>query len=183
MFGGSQRSSLRRSKCLDSRMSTLFRKTPKGSAEIATREYRLSPRLRSLLILVDGQRSDDDLRKMITAQFDESLAQLRERGFIEAMASSHSTPSTATAKTGAAAPASALRPAKMADQDFATLRRDAVRLLTDQIGPMSESLAIRMERARGVDELSPLLATAAQLIGNARGAPAAAAYLARFNVT
>jgi hypothetical protein len=164
-------------------MSTLFRKTPKGSAEIATREYRLSPRLRSLLILVDGQRSDDDLRKMITVQFDESLAQLHEQGFVEAIASSRSTPSNAAAKAGATAPAPAPQAAKMADQDFATLRRDAVRLLTDQIGPMAESLAIRMERTRGVDELSPLLATAAQLIGNARGAPAAAAFLARFNAS
>ena len=65
-------------------------------------------------------------------------------------------------------------------RDFEARRRAAVRGLTDQVGPLAETLAIKIERARTADELRPLLATAVQVIGNARGRGAAADYAARF---
>ena len=55
-----------------------------------------------------------------------------------------------------------------------------MRGLNDQLGPLAETLAIKIERARTADELRPLLATAVQIIGNARGRSAAADYAARF---
>jgi len=145
-------------------MPTIFRKTNKGLTEIGTREYRLAPRMRSALILVDGKRSDDDLRPLIQQQPDETLASLAEQGFIEVVA---------TAPAPAPAPA---RPGV----DLETQRRAAVRALNDHLGPLAETLAIKMERARTADELRPLLAAAVQLIGNARGRAAADAYAARF---
>ena len=39
-------------------MATVYRKTDKGRNEIETRANRLLPRLRSALIVVDGQRND-----------------------------------------------------------------------------------------------------------------------------
>ena len=65
--------------------------------------------------------------------------------------------------------------------DFEARRRAAVRGLNDQLGPRAETLAIKMERARTAEELRPLLATAVQLIGNARGRAAADDYAARFS--
>lgn len=45
-------------------MSTLvYDKTDKGREEIATRRYQLAPRLRTLLVIVDGKQSEDDLLK------------------------------------------------------------------------------------------------------------------------
>jgi hypothetical protein len=64
-------------------MPTLYRKTEKGSAEIATRINRLVPRLRGALILVDGRRSDIELCRMIPGQGDELLLTLLEAGYIE----------------------------------------------------------------------------------------------------
>lgn len=150
-------------------MATIFRKTAKGLAEIATREHRLTPRLRSALIVTDGRRSAEELRAMIPQQADETIAALLEQGFIEALASE---PAAVPA-----APAAVRAPAI----DFATRRRDAVRLLTDIVGPIGEALAIRMERASSFDELRPLIETASQVIANTRGRQAAADYLARMS--
>jgi hypothetical protein len=63
---------------------------------------------------------------------------------------------------------------------FETLRREAVRELVDRVGPMGETLGIRMERARTPAELAALLDTAAQIIANVRGAGAAQAYLQKY---
>jgi len=154
-------------------MPTIFRKTAKGVTEIETRAHRLAPRMRSALIMVDGKRSDADLRPLIQQQPDETLAALAEQGFIEVLAAAPDAVQAPPAAPAAAAPA---RPAA----DFEARRRAAVRGLNDQLGPLAETLAIKIERARTADELRPLLATAVQVIGNARGRGAAADYAARF---
>lgn len=47
-------------------MSTIiYDKTDKGREEIATRKYQLAPRLRSLLVLIDGKQTVTDLLKKI----------------------------------------------------------------------------------------------------------------------
>jgi len=63
---------------------------------------------------------------------------------------------------------------------FAQLRREAVRALTDLIGPSAEGLAIRMERARDIAELRPLVALAQGMIANTRGRQRADDYGMRF---
>jgi len=156
-------------------MPTIFRKTAKGVAEIETRAHRLAPRMRSLLILVDGRRDADDLKTLITQQAEETLQALAEQGFIEAVGE--------TVKAAAAAPAAAQPAPDVAARtttDFEAMRRAAVRALNDTLGPSGESLAVRMEKTRSLQELQPLLSIAAKLIGAARGAAAAEAYAQRF---
>lgn len=160
-------------------MVTIYRKTDKGRAEIDTRAHRLPPRLRNALILVDGQRSDADLAKMILQQAAETLESLLAQGFIEAnptaapVAVPRSAPTAAPAAAGAsAAPAPPMK--------FEHLRRDAVRALTDAVGPSAEMVALRMEKARDLDTLRPELELARQLIHNTRGSAAAAAFAVRF---
>jgi hypothetical protein len=182
-------------------MATIYRKTAKGHSEIETRALRLSPRLRSALILIDGRRSDDDMRKLILQQPDETLRTLSEQGFIEVIAITQEQPTPrqpsnvaaprqpslapAAAAAPAPAPAPALAPAQEAAaaapaRNFEATRAQAVRALTDLVGPMAEALAIKMERTRNADELRPLVKTAQTIVGNARGGQAAADYGARF---
>jgi hypothetical protein len=172
-------------------MATIYRKTAKGHSEIETRALRLSPRLRSALILIDGRRSDDDMRKLILQQPEETLRTLSEQGFIEIIAITQEQPtprqqsSVAAPRQPAAAPAAAAAPAPAAAaaapaRNFEATRAQAVRALTDLVGPMAEALAIKMERARNADELRPLVKTAQTIVGNARGGQAAADYGARF---
>ena len=171
-------------------MATIYRKTAKGHSEIETRAHRLSPRLRSVLIMIDGRRSDDDVRKLIPQQADETLRLLDEQGFIELIGITQDAPPQRAASQGtapgqaaaASAPGVVTRPAALSvpPRDFAATRAQAVRLFTDLVGPMSESLAIKMERARSPDELRSLVQTAQRIIGNARGGQAAAEYGTRF---
>jgi hypothetical protein len=184
-------------------MATIYRKTAKGHSEIETRAFRLPPRLRSALILIDGKRSDDDMRKLIVQQPEETLRTLSEQGFIEVIAITQDPPAarqpgtTAPARqpipgpAAAAAPAAATQaatPAAAASaavapklaRNFEATRAEAVRAFTELVGPIAEALAIKMERTRNVDELRPLVLTARSIIANARGAAAAADYGARF---
>ena len=66
-------------------MTTLYRKTPKGQAEIETREHRLTTRARQLLILVNGRREASDLHALAPGIFGETLALLLDGGFVEAV--------------------------------------------------------------------------------------------------
>lgn len=169
-------------------MGTVYRKSPKGVIEIETRAHRLTPRVRSVLIMVDGRRGDDELRAVIPQQVDESLQFLLDNGFIEVAGAVESPPQggtrPATAESGlraSATPAAApLAPARPPSLDITRVRREAERALTEQLGPMAESLALKMERARDAGELRPLLESAVQLIANVRGAQAAAAFKTRF---
>ncbi len=172
-------------------MPTLYRKTAKGLIEIETRANRLPPRLRSLLILVDGRRSDEELRRTFPQQADESLIALVGDGFIEvvSVADSAPAPRTATRPPTAAAPTRPAAPVAAASTmpaslppltEFSTLRREAVRALNNEVGPVAEALAIRMERAREWDELRPLIDKALGLIADVRGRAAATAYQQRF---
>jgi len=66
-------------------MALVYRKTEKGAAEIETRANRLAPRLRATLIMIDGQRSDDELRSLMPAQADSVLSVLLDTGYIEVL--------------------------------------------------------------------------------------------------
>ena len=163
-------------------MATIYRKTAKGHSEIETRAQRLPPRLRSALILIDGRRSDDDMRKLILQQPEETLRTLSEQGFIEIIGITQDPPSP---RMPPSAPAPRPQPAPAAEavaapvmpaRSFEATRAQAVRNFTDLVGPMAEALAIKMERTRSLDELLPLVQTAQTIIGNARGGQAAADY-------
>lgn len=157
-------------------MASIFRKTAKGLAEIETRAHRLPPRLRSALIVVDGKRDEEALSKLVLQDPALTLQTLLEGGFIEVCATAPA-PSPRPVPVAAPAPTPAAPPAATG---FDQTRRDAVRTLTDLIGPMGEALAIKMEKARSMDELRPLLGVAMQVIANTRGRQAASDYGTRF---
>jgi hypothetical protein len=66
-------------------MPTIYAKTDRGLAEFETRAYRLHPRLRTVLILIDGRRSDLELVQMLHHAA-EGIVMLLEGGFIEPVA-------------------------------------------------------------------------------------------------
>jgi hypothetical protein len=155
-------------------MTTIFRKTEKGSNEIATRANKLVPRLRTALILVDGLRSEAELGPLIGRDAANTLEELSSLGYIE-VASVVETAPPKSSKTPAAPVAT---PA--VENDFASFRQEAVRAFNDLAGPPGEYLAIKMEKATSREQLAPLLQTAHQIITNARGAQAANEFKARF---
>ena len=65
-------------------MGVVFAKTPKGHDEITSKAGGLTPRVRRVLIFVDGKRSVDDLRGMLLADdLQHTLGALEEAGYIE----------------------------------------------------------------------------------------------------
>ena len=65
-------------------MGVVFAKTPKGHDEITTKAGGLSPRVRRVLIFVDGKRTVDDLRGMLQSDdLQHTLGMLEEAGYIE----------------------------------------------------------------------------------------------------
>ena len=125
-------------------MAIVYRKTAKGVAEIETRAHRLTPRMRSALILVDGKRSDAELASMIQQQATETLHALAGQGFIEVLtidtAPAPSAPPvvSAAAPPRPPAPTTAAAPAPAAP-DLQARRREAVRAVNDLLGPAAES--------------------------------------------
>lgn len=165
-------------------MSTVYRKTDKGVNEIATRALRLGPRQRSALILVDGRKTDVELAQLILADPAATLAGLLTDGFIEVLTTLADRPAERPAERKAATPAAAAsRPVASDGAAFESLRRDAVRVLNEQLGPAAEVVAIKIERAKSMPEMQPMLAQAAKLLRNVRGSAAAEAFAARFITT
>ena len=144
---------------------SIYRKSKKGTEAMASRDRNLQPRLRSLLILVDGKRSVDELARMAPAGFEESLDQLVQLGLIE--------------RAEAAAPAQAQReitaPAPLASNpaapavSLAEAQRFAVRRLSDMLGPASDDICMRIERTRNAGEFRAVLQKAEQLIDSNLG--------------
>lgn len=65
-------------------MAVVFAKTPKGQEEVTTKSAGLTPRVRRVLIMVDGKRSIDELRGMLLSDdLQHTLGMLEEDGFIE----------------------------------------------------------------------------------------------------
>lgn len=80
-------------------MATVFAKSVKGQQEIQQRSGELTPRVRRLLIFVDGKRSVEELRQVFPADdLTHSLGLLEEMGLIELVADPSQAPSGTAAR-------------------------------------------------------------------------------------
>ena len=165
-------------------MGNIYRKTAEGQHEIETRSRPLGPRLRSALIMVDGRRTDEELRKLIALQADEALQALLDQKLIEAVAAPQGRPATRPVQTASSGTEAALQanpaPTEAVSRDWPTLRKDAVRAVNDLLGPMGEMVALKLEQSKSSDDLRSALERAVTVIGNARGGAAAVQFARRF---
>jgi hypothetical protein len=162
-------------------MATYHAKTDSGRREIETRERRLPPAQRSALILIDGKRSDAELTAMVP-QFERSLPLLVEAGLVEAVTPPKpiAPPKPAAPRPQAPSPVLEREPERSLDPSFLARRRDAGRALIDQLGPVGETVAMRIERAANVVELGIQIELAASLLANTRGRRAGAEFMERY---
>jgi hypothetical protein len=134
----------------------IFHKTPKGDEEITRRSYGLAPRARSLLIMVNGKTTGEELRKRGEALGGgiDLFQILVEGSFIEPIASAVDTP---------ASPAPA---------QFGSAHEEAVKFashfIVEALGPAYDELGGRVEACRDPAKLLPLLEGVREVIeGNA----------------
>jgi hypothetical protein len=141
--------------------SVIYQKSAKGSQAIATRDHALSPKLRSLLILVDGKRSFEDLVKLSgpLGDTDQLLAQLHEQGYIEP-----------AAQAAPAAPVSAPAPLQGSGVvPLAEAKRYIVRRLTDLLGPTADSFCMKIEAAKNAHDFMVVVKDAEILVRDMKG--------------
>jgi hypothetical protein len=139
-----------------------FRKTAKGVEEIGTRQHKLAPRLRSVLVLVFSSRHTADLRDQARAigAPEGCLEQLVEGGFIEPASGEEESP------TSAQSTASAMPPTAMAASDIANIgvadrfiaaHRFMDTTVTDAGGLKSYFFQLKLSRCGNMDDLINIL--------------------------
>ena len=121
-------------------LSSVFSKTAKGFEEISTRAHRLPSRVRAMLIMIDGQRTGNQLLTLSTstAEGKRHLAALLDGGFVQVQLTSTS--------------ASAGRPA-LPDEDISLAKSYVIRTLHELLGANAHQLAAEIDKTTTPDEL------------------------------
>jgi hypothetical protein len=152
----------------------VYRKSAKGAEAIATRQHGLAPKSRSVLILVDGKRSWDQLASLAQGlgSTEDLLVALVSDGFIEPVAVAP-VAAAATSSRPTAAAAGAERGPSLTDAG-----RFAVRRLTDLVGPNADDCCLRIEAAKNVREFGVAIKAAQEMLRQLRGTQAAEQFAA-----
>jgi hypothetical protein len=164
---------------------TIYAKSPAGQLELKSRSNAVPPRARTLLILVDGKRSDTELSALVP-DFEASVDALLKAGLIEPVASARPPASTrAVGGPEAPSPAAAAErvpppPPPPAAIDLPTLRLESARAVNNLLGPEGDALAMRIERAAEAEVLQVALERCVSYIAATRGKRAADEFAQRY---
>jgi len=154
--------------------SPVYRKSAKGSEAIATRQHGLGPKMRSMLILVDGKRDLEELTRLAQVLGDpqQFVGQLLHDGFIEQI------PATSASESSKPAPARAAATAAASALSLSEAQRFASRRLLALLGPTAEPICLRIEATRTAPDFQASVKSAEGLVRELRGANAAADFAA-----
>lgn len=155
--------------------NAIYRKTERGAEEMRTRKLELPPKLRTMLIMIDGTQALDHLQGLaerLGAPKD-FLAQLEQRGLIEAAA-----PAAPAAQT----PAAAAAVSEAGGTDYERFRA-AHKFMTDTVvnalGVRALFFTLKLERCSNRAELSALVEEYAKGIAKGSGPEEAEVLAAR----
>lgn len=167
---------------------SIFDKTETGMVEVTTKKAGLAFLANSVLIMTDGKRSVEDIKKSFgkMGDVDAVYADLEKLGFVKPVGGANAASSTATPSKPAPAPTPAPKPAPEATPPAAaptsskqyvdrkvvinTLRRN----LEPALGPGADPIMLRLERAFGEEDFSRAVADALRAFANVRGKSLAA---------
>lgn len=156
----------------------IYHKTPKGMEAIANRHSGLAPKLRSLLIMVDGKRSYADLAALaaVVGDCEQQLLQLQQEGLVELIGAA----STAGAAPGASAPDMApTAPAPLITASLPEAKRFSSHLLEQILGPTSDVLCLKIEAAKDLASFVSAIKRARDVVRDIRGPAAAERFIAQ----
>ncbi|MFZ2162328.1 MAG: hypothetical protein WAW02_08940 [Sideroxyarcus sp.] len=138
-------------------LQAIYVKTAKGQEELATRACKLPSRVRNLLVMVDGTATGAHIVET-TAVLGDSAAffsLLVDEGFIAVNASAPSRVPEESAAAGNAPPRELV--------NFVS------RQVTDLLGPAGDSLSLRLEKARSIEEFAKHVEQCRDVVENAVG--------------
>lgn len=159
--------------------SPVFDKTDKGREEIATRRHQLPPRLRTLLVMIDGKQSAEELLQKVggLGLNEQSLAELQENGFIAPV----TVPSieSVTAAVQPAAAADAALP--LGQNQYQAVYQFYTETIKSTIGLRGYALQLKVEKAASVDDLRELRQAYLDAVLKAKGNEIAQSLRARLD--
>lgn len=166
----------------------VYSKTPRGIAEISLRSAQLPMTTRRVLIMIDGKRTVDDLAILLKpGEIENVMATLESAGLIQrAMPVALDVPTIngremegglSSAFSGGPTTGAGLEEREPNPVTLEDVKKRAVRGLTDRLGPEAETLAIRIENCRNIEEFRHCVREAERSISLALGQAAAQDYL------
>jgi len=144
----------------------IFDKTEKGREEIATRKYHLAPRLRTLLLLIDGKQHMDEVLKKVAGLGlnQDNIAELLHQGFIHPVASA---PAPADASTPPPAQPASVLPE--GETQFEAIYHFYTETIKSMIGLRGYGLQLKVERASSIAEFRELRQPYLEAVLKAKG--------------
>lgn len=155
--------------------TSIYDKTARGREEIATRRDGLAPRLRSLLVLIDGRRPEEELLRNV-AGLGLTIAALHEllAGEYIVLSTSYASMAEEPAEPPEPEPEPA-QPAAAQVQQFQSVYQFYNQTIKSTIGLRGFTLQLKVEKASSVDELRQLRAPYLEAVQKAKGSDTAAA--------
>lgn len=166
--------------------ASIYQKTDKGQEEIRTRAYHLDQKHRALLLMVNGEKTCDEILIQLAplgmnqAVFEE----LEHAGYIR----SHGVGATpaksepASALDAPAAPAPNATPSERGVEGYQRLYRFYTETISRYLGLRGYLLEMKVEKAGNVADLVALRDTLKAALAKARGEPEAANVIAQLDL-
>ena len=157
--------------------TSIYDKTAKGREEIATRKYQLAPRLRTLLVLVDGHKPEEELLRNVAGLglTVNALQELLAQELIVLTTSYAVLPETAQAPapvTQAEVETTSL-PTVSQVQQFQSVYDFYNKTIKSTMGLRGFTLQLKVEKAGTVDDLRQLRDPYLEAVQKAKGRDAA----------
>jgi hypothetical protein len=150
--------------------SVIWAKTEAGRAEMQTKALIKERAQRNLLLLIDGQKSQEMLLANVVGITPDDFGALVSMGLIEPVPG-------ASSKGGASRPAPAAAPAAPAAPaeplDYAHFTETLTQLISKELGLRGFTLTLAVEKAGTIEELRDVANRAIEQIRERKGAPAA----------
>ncbi|MDB5761763.1 MAG: hypothetical protein JWQ21_758 [Herminiimonas sp.] len=155
-------------------MNLIFDKTGKGREEMATRKHGLSLKMRSLLVLIDGKNSGEDLVKKFSylGLNDQNLAKLLEEGFVQSVQPAPAaTPAAQAAKPVAEQHKQPAAEEILAEGEtqFHAIYNFYTHTITSTLGLRGYGLQLKVERASSIEDFRALRTKYLEAVFKAKG--------------
>jgi hypothetical protein len=152
--------------------SAVFVRTAQGQQGFAHGASVLSSGQRTVLVLVDGKRSAQDINRVVQAVCNgyATLGQLIDLGYIEQSAAA-----LLAAPPAASKAANGSVPIPRADA-MAEAKRYAAKSLADQLGPVADRVCLRIELANSAKDLMEAITQGHRMLKEFVGSARATAY-------
>jgi hypothetical protein len=155
----------------------IFDKTDKGREEIATRKHQLALRLRTLLLLIDGKQSIEEILKKVAGLGlnQDSITELLNNGFLQQIAVApapapvEAQPSATenNAQPGVTARSAAVMPD--GETQFQAIYHFYTQTIKSIIGLRGYALQLKVERAGSIEEFRELRRPYLEAVLKAKG--------------